>query len=379
MDIEMLDDKVKVDWFGVFDAWTGYGTHGRSIVKNLSDDIDINCIHIGESHDVKSELTWLKDLLGNKRNNPFEDINNVIEVWNLNPQTIHSVGIQSLYNPNIYKVAYTVYEAETIPKSWICVLNMFDEIWVPAPFVKESFRRSGVEPDIYVMPEGVDQDFYSEDGEKLYNCKEFTFLSVFDFTYRKGWDKLLHAYYQEFDEEDDVTLLIHTRYSSCNEKHRKYVINKINNIASQYDDDLTTRISFGFLNRKDMPKLYRSGDCFVLSTRGDGFGLPIFESASCGTPVITTNYGAPPNFLDDGVYWIDIEGTKPYPWEEAYKHQPNCTGLEFGEPSLESLREQMRKVYESDEPKVPDVSEYDWVSASKKVEDRLKHIWSIIE
>jgi len=379
LSIEILDDKVKVDWYGVLDSWTGYGTHGRGIVKNLSDSIDINVIQVGASHDVKKELDWLNDVLGNPRNNSRQDINEAIEVWNLNAQSIHCAGVHSLYNPNIHKIAYTVYEAETIPEPWVGILNMFDEIWVPAPFVKKSFENSGVEPDIYVMPEGINTDFYTDGYKSKVKTNEYTFLSIFDFTHRKGWDKLLHAFHQEFDEDEDVSLLLHTRYDTCQEQHRKYVVNEINKITDQYDNDMMVRLSFGFLDQKEMPKLYASGDVFVLPTRGEGFGLPLFEAASCGLPVITTDYSAPPDFLGNDVYWIDIEGTKQYAWENAFLHQPNCTGLEFGEPSIESLRKQMRKVYEDDDPKVPDVSQYTWEDAAEKVEKRLKQIWRDID
>ena len=43
--------------------------------------------------------------------------------------------------------------------------------------------------------------------------------------------------------------------------------------------------------------LVRRSDCSLSLTRGEGFGLTIAEAISQGTPVITTGWGAPPEFL----------------------------------------------------------------------------------
>ena len=42
------------------------------------------------------------------------------------------------------------------------------------------------------------------------SSKEFVFLSVFKWEYRKGWDVLLKAYLKEFSEADRVALYLLT-------------------------------------------------------------------------------------------------------------------------------------------------------------------------
>ena len=40
------------------------------------------------------------------------------------------------------------------------------------------------------------------------------------------------------------------------------------------------------LTREQMAKLYQVGDCHVLATAGEGFGIPTIEAMACGLPVI---------------------------------------------------------------------------------------------
>lgn len=45
------------------------------------------------------------------------------------------------------------------------------------------------------------------------------------------------------------------------------------------------------LHALQMPSLYKSADCFVLPTHGEGWGLPTMEAMAMGLPTITTNWG----------------------------------------------------------------------------------------
>ena len=50
-----------------------------------------------------------------------------------------------------------------------------------------------------------------------------------------------------------------------------------------------------------IPKLYRSADCWLLPSMTEGFGMPGLEAAACRCPIISTRFGGPEDFVEDGV------------------------------------------------------------------------------
>ncbi len=58
---------------------------------------------------------------------------------------------------------------------------------------------------------------------------------------------------------------------------------------------------------QDLPALYSGALCFVLPSLYEGFGLPVLEAMSCGTPVITTNTSSLPEVAGDAALLVDLQ------------------------------------------------------------------------
>jgi len=52
-----------------------------------------------------------------------------------------------------------------------------------------------------------------------------------------------------------------------------------------------------YLAEEDLPKLYSGARFLAYPSLFEGFGLPILESLSCGTPVITSNVSSMPEVV----------------------------------------------------------------------------------
>jgi glycosyltransferase involved in cell wall biosynthesis len=60
-----------------------------------------------------------------------------------------------------------------------------------------------------------------------------------------------------------------------------------------------------YVNRTDIPVLYSGADFFVFPSLYEGFGLPILEAMSCGTPVITSSVSSMPEVAGDAALYVN--------------------------------------------------------------------------
>ena len=230
------------------------------------------------------------------------------------------------------------------------------EIVVPSRWCRDTFLESGVNRPISVVPIGVDTSLYTPDAEPLdfsSSLKGYVFLSVFGWSMRKGYDVLLRAYLEEFSSDDDVSLLISSRYfGSTDESKKKVIRSDVARVSSMVRNNRKPHLLlFGDVMPVDMmPRLYASADCYVLPSRGEGFGLPFCEAAACGLPVIATRYSGQTDFLDDeNSYLIDVDKFKrsdeSISWISYFYENQEFPVL--GRKAIDQTRAAMRSAYEN--------------------------------
>ena len=134
---------------------------------------------------------------------------------------------------------------------------------------------------------------------------KFEFLSIFKWERRKGWDILLRAYFRAFGPQDDVRLRLRTYVPSflggdinITSRIEEFALaatglplQQLAEVVWERGTDEARRENG--MSRGEVRDLYYLADCFVLPTRGEGWGLPVAEAMAMGLPVIVTNYSGP--------------------------------------------------------------------------------------
>lgn len=265
----------------------------------------------------------------------------------------------SLFEPvpgAAYRIGRTMFETDRLPLEWVTRCNQMHEVWVPSRFHIETFAASGVERDkLVVIPEPADAAFFDPARHEplpLPNRARCNFLSIFEWSARKGWDVLLAAYLREFSAEEDVCLYLRT-----------YLINQPEEDPSEPIWRLIREhaATLGLAGKKwprievlarqiptaDLPRLYRAVDCLVAPSRGEGWGRPHHEAMLMELPVIATNWSGNTEFMNaDNAHLLDFELAEVKDVEPDLLH---FRGHRWAEPSEKHLRELMRRVQQDPE------------------------------
>ncbi len=246
-------------------------------------------------------------------------------------------------------VCRTMFETDRIPADWIEPCNEYDFVWVPSEFHLDSFARSGVdESKLRVLPEAIDAGLYRQSASALWPKDDpgFKFLSTFVWQPRKAWDVLLEAYCREFSSDEKVTLILKV-FPDREQSPADIEVEAWSFIKDRLGLSREVAPAIRFLHDSipvnDMPRLYHGADCFVLPTRGEGWGWPLMEAMACGLPVIAPMFGGQSAFMNEDNAYI-LDHTVAPVSAEAARLYPKYAAHNWAEPSIEHLREIMRHV-----------------------------------
>jgi len=256
----------EVHWYGHFTSYGGFSRQNRAFVFGLSNrgvrvKIDMQPISVDVNNATVKELENLARL-------------------DINPKAtkIYAATMPLEMCHDGKKIIYTMMESESLQKHYVEKVNLFDEVWVPTHFAQKQFKKYGVNRPIYVMPLGVDTERYTpikkiNPATLNFDLNKFVFLSVFKWGYRKGFDILLKAYFDEFSSDDNISLLLVTRCESDNNPNR--ISDDVSNIRAGIDksDEQLPHLSICTkkIPEKDLTKIYQMSDAFILISLGEGF------------------------------------------------------------------------------------------------------------
>jgi glycosyltransferase involved in cell wall biosynthesis len=129
---------------------------------------------------------------------------------------------------------------------------------------------------------------------------DFNFLAVAQLSPRKNVDQLIKCFVDKFGDNEDVGLIIKANMAKNSLIDRKHTLAGFKRALEQFKDrKCKIYLLHGYLNDNEMAGLYTHSKikALISATHGEGFGLPIFEAAYYGLPVIATDWSGHLDFL----------------------------------------------------------------------------------
>jgi len=223
-------------------------------------------------------------------------------------------------------VGHTVWETDRLPPQWPALLARATDVIVPCCWNRDVFVRSGVRVPVHVVPHVAAPRPERAGGRSPATARgadPFVFYSIGTWTVRKAIPLLLRCYLKTFTGRDPVRLVLKTTESAhanvwygrsralrlLRAAARRLARTRstapppsaraaVERILRRHPDPPEVLLVTGTLPDTGIDEIHRQGDCFVSLTHGEGWGIPAFDAATRGTPVIMTGYGGQMEYLD---------------------------------------------------------------------------------
>ena len=270
----------------------GYGELGRIVVHQLVEagvDVSVAPIRMGESNldfGALGAQTQARMVAAER-----VDVNIVSMVPTM---------FARFRDPAAKNIGHTMFETDRLPQDWVVECNRMDAIWVPSEWGRAAFAASGVTVPIHVV--GVHADAREPAIEPAADGM-FRLLSMFDWQPRKNPVGLLRAYCAAFHRRKDTVLVLKAGFVSGTaqeaEKQLRGAVAAICNNIGAAADMPRIELSTALLSSEGIQRLHAGTHAYLGLSHGEGWGLPAWDSALLGRPVLHTGWSAPPEFLPE--------------------------------------------------------------------------------
>lgn len=292
---------------------TGYGEHCRFVLRALREveGLDLYLIPVkwGQSSwmwEENEERKWLdsiikKTAIYNQHGGQY-DISFQVTIPN---------EWERLAPVNIGVTAGI--ETTRVAPQWLGKSNQMDKIITISEHSKQILlntvyegvdQRTGqkgylkCEKDVDVVHYPV-KNFEEVDLNLNFSTK-FNFLTVAQMSPRKNLANTINWFVEEFIDNPEVGLVVKTFIKGGSLLDSNAVKKQLVQSLKRYPNrKCKVYLLHGDLTEQEMHSLYNHDDihCLVSLTHGEGFGLPLFEAAYSGLPVLATDWSGHLDFL----------------------------------------------------------------------------------
>lgn len=221
----------------------------------------------------------------------------------------------SLGNINIGMTALV--ETDICNPSWIDAVNKMNAVILPSDFARATLIKSSmmrpVTTRVEVVPESFPDALLKKGQIELDLQTDFNFLIVSQLTAtspsedRKNIINTVRWICEELRDDARVGVIVKTNSGRATTIDKSLTRGALQSAVSGIDSKVKLYMLHGDVTEAEMAGLYQHPKirALVSLTRGEGFGLPLLESAACGLPVIATSWSAHTEFLGKKYIGVD--------------------------------------------------------------------------
>jgi glycosyltransferase involved in cell wall biosynthesis len=332
---------------------TGYGEAARRLINAL-----VGAGHL--IHWVPIRFTEPDPFLSDDFDTQLPDL----EPWRATPGrpdvvVVHAVpemlpAVARTQPVGVPVVAHTVWEADVLPARWPALLNTCDGVIVPTAWNAKAFVDAGVTVPVTVVPHIVDAEdaglvdspWLDSLGVGVGGSRDggpFVVHSVAAWMARKAPWLTVEAYARAVEPADPALLILRTNRrlgsdvpSPAGPEDRCRLTSwSVAGLLHRHGPTGRVHVEHEMRTRADLAALHRRSDCWLSLPHSEGWNLGAFDAAAAGTPVVTTAFGGPAEYLDPDVSHL-IPG-QPVP-------VPDLPGATWIDPDVGAAVEALRTV-----------------------------------
>jgi glycosyltransferase involved in cell wall biosynthesis len=345
---------------------SGYGEQARFALRSLREREDLFDIYIQPLQWGKT--SWIPDMTEERL-----WIDSVIE------KTIHYIQQGGTFDISLqvtipneferiakYNVGYTAgIETTKVSHNWLQKCNEMDKIITISSHSKNVFENTEFEGtntqtgQKVILKNHTPVEFVNYPTKTFSDLPQldldidtdYNFLVIAQFGPRKNLQNTIRWFVEEFRNENVGMVLKTNAAKNCLMDRRRLHSDLTKFIKEMGEKRCKVYILHGDMTDEEIHSLYVHPklNAFVSLAHGEGFGLPLFEAAYSGMPVVATGWSGQLDFL------VDEEGQEHF-YNVAFDLQPvqkevHWDGVIIPEsmwafPRENSAKQQMRKCYE---------------------------------
>lgn len=221
-------------------------------------------------------------------------------------------------------IGYFVGEGSSfVDCGWQYRCNLLDEIWVPNQQLKNSLQ---ICKPIKIVHHAHDISRYSGRFNNMINDNTYKFYTIIDFVNRKNLLALLKAYHIEFNNNENVSLVVKLSHSNMDSKQVSQSFTKLNNAvctqlrkykslqAYNKITAITDRIP-----EENIRALHHECDCYISLSHDEAWNYPLADAVFNGNETIASACGGHLEYIPKssgilvGGSWEPAEGFDSLP------------------------------------------------------------------